>query len=191
MASIDRLLLVGLLSIGLGAATTAQAGSQLFEASWSVKSFGNECDGKGNPPYCTVTTGDYAIYQAWAMPAGFLCNPGQPRCPFASTPVDCSFGATSCPPAWTAPVFNALGGLQFNQRYCTPYTYFTSGYKGGASGRPAKGGTVFHPPAERLQTDSAALPKSVFLHQWWPAQDHCLHGDQHRLHDPKPDPVRS
>jgi hypothetical protein len=125
MASIDRLLLVGLLSIGLGAATTAQAGSQLFEASWSVKSLGNECDGKGNSPYCTVTTGDYAIYQAWAMPAGFLCNPGQPRCPFASTPVDGTPNAS--------PQFNPLGGSQIYALYCTPYTVFTSGYKGGAS----------------------------------------------------------
>jgi hypothetical protein len=43
-------------------------------------------------------------------------------------------------------MFNALGGHPDTVLYCTPYTHFTSGYKGGASGRPAKGGTVFSPP---------------------------------------------
>ena len=35
------LFLVGLLGVGISAATTAKAGSQLFEASWTVKAFGN------------------------------------------------------------------------------------------------------------------------------------------------------
>jgi hypothetical protein len=129
--------MIGLLAVGIIGATAAHAGNQLFTATWSVGSFGNECDGKGNPPYCTVTTGDYAIYQNWAMPAGFLCNPGQPRCPFASTPVDDTPAAS--------PMFAPLGGSQNVALFCTPYTIFTSGYQGGASGRPAKGNTVFDP----------------------------------------------
>jgi hypothetical protein len=138
MLFINRLLVVGLLSVGIAAATTAQAESQLFEASWTVKAFGNECDGKGNPPHCTVTTGDYAIYSNWAIPGGWLCNPGNPRCPFSSTPVDATPNAS--------PMFDPLGGSFYAALHCTPYAVFTSGYKGGASGRPAKGGTVFSPP---------------------------------------------
>ena len=42
MFFINRLLLVGLLSVGISAATTAQAGIQLFEGSWTVKALGNE-----------------------------------------------------------------------------------------------------------------------------------------------------
>jgi hypothetical protein len=72
------------------------------------------------------------------MPAGFLCNPGQPRCPFESTPVDGTPNAS--------PQFAPLGGSQIYALYCTPYTVFTSGYGGGTQGRPAKGGTVFSPP---------------------------------------------
>ena len=45
MSFINRLLLVGLLSVGISAATTAQAGNQLFTASWTVKAFGNELTG--------------------------------------------------------------------------------------------------------------------------------------------------
>jgi hypothetical protein len=44
-----------------------------------------------------------------------------------------------------SPQFNPLGGSQNAALFCTPYTIFTSGYKGGASGRPVKGGTVFDP----------------------------------------------
>jgi hypothetical protein len=137
MLFINRLLVVGLLSVGIAAATTAQAGVQLFEASWTVKAFGNECDGKGNPPHCTETSGDYAVYQNFAIPGGFLCNPGQPRCPFASTPVDGTPNAN--------PEFDPLGGSNSFALYCTPYAVFTSGYAGGTM-RPAKGGTLFEPP---------------------------------------------
>ena len=45
MLFINRLLLVGLLSVGISAATTAQAGNQLFEGSWTVKALGNERTG--------------------------------------------------------------------------------------------------------------------------------------------------
>jgi len=137
MLFISRLLMVGLLSVGITAATAAQAGTQLFEASWSVKAFGNECDGKGNAPHCTVTTGDYEIYSAWAAPGGFLCNPANPRCDFSETPVNGTPNAKSLS-------FNPMGGSQNAALFCTPYTVFTSGYKGGVSGRPAKHNSVFN-----------------------------------------------
>jgi len=47
MLYINRLLVVGLLSVGIAAATTAQAGNQMFEGSWTVRAFGNEITGVG------------------------------------------------------------------------------------------------------------------------------------------------
>ena len=49
MLRITRVLLLGLLSVGIAAATTAQAGTQLFEGSWTVKAFGNECRDATDP----------------------------------------------------------------------------------------------------------------------------------------------
>jgi hypothetical protein len=83
------------------------------------------------------------------MPAGFLCNPGQPRCPLSSTPVNGTVNATDNPQGWHTPaVFNALAGHPTTAKFCTPYTYFTSGYAGGTM-RPAKGNTVFDPAKAR------------------------------------------
>jgi len=137
MLSINRLLWVGLLGFGIGAATTAQAGSQLFDGSWSVKAFGNECStmDPSPGPYCPSNgTGSYRLYEAYGIPQGFLCNPDQPRCPLVSTPVDT--GPTF------SPRFAPLGGSPEQALFCTRYTIFGSGYKGGASGRPVKGATV-------------------------------------------------
>jgi hypothetical protein len=135
----NRLLLVGLLCVGVSAATTAQAGTQLFDASWSVKAFGNECFA-ANPtpgPYCasdTMTaTGASGRYQAYGMPQGLICNPDQPRCPFGSTPVD---GTSNASPS---PMFNPLGGSQEQALYCSPWANW-QGY--GTTMRPAKGATV-------------------------------------------------
>jgi len=140
MLFINRLLMVGLLSVGIAAATPAQAENQLFEATWTVKAFGNDCGGKGGTPHCTLTTGDFAIYSNWAIPNGWLCNPAQPRCPFSSTPVDATPNA--------GPEFDPLGGSQNAALYCTPYSIFSGGYAGGTM-RPAKGGTIFSPaPAD-------------------------------------------
>jgi len=135
MLCVTRLLWVGLLCVGLsclelGAARTARAGSQLFDASWTVKSFGNECY-KADPtpgPHCNgITTGEFRFYQAYGMPQGILCNPGQPRCPFESTPTD-GFGQ-----------FSPLGGSAFQALHCAPWFDW---YGGGATMRPAKGQTV-------------------------------------------------
>jgi len=138
MLSINRLLWVGLLGLGIAAATTAQAGSQLFEAAWTVKAFGNECDNDTPTPgpYCPGDdgTGVWESYQAYRLPQGLLCNPDQPRCPLVSTPVDAT--------PLDYPKFAPLGGSPEQALYCTRYTIFGSGYKGGASGRPVKGATV-------------------------------------------------
>ncbi len=125
-----RLLCVGLLCVGIGAAKAAQAGNQLFEAAWTVKSFGNEC-AKADPtpgPHCGgLTTGEFAFYQAYGMPQGIFCHPGQPRCPFESTPTS-GFGQ-----------FDPLGGSPFQALHCAPWFDW---YGGGATMRPAKGQTV-------------------------------------------------
>ena len=103
MTFINRLLLVGLLSVGISAATTAQAGNQLFTAEWYTKSFGNEL---------VNGTGESSIYSAVAIPHGIVCNPNQPRCPFDSTPTD---GAGN---------FHPLGGSQTQALYCAPWYNF-------------------------------------------------------------------
>ena len=99
-------------------AAAAQAGSQLFEGSWIVKAFGNELTGG---------TGDFEFYSAVGIPQGIQCNAKQPRCPFESTPTD-GFGNF-------APL--GLGHSSITTPYCRRWTQF-----GGATARPAKGGTA-------------------------------------------------
>ena len=118
MLFINRLLVVGLLSVGISAATTAQAGNQLFEGSWLVRSFGNDRTGG---------TGDSEFYQAIGIPAGIQCLTVQPRCPLASTPTD---GVGN---------FAPLGGSQARALFCLPFYNF--GGKG-TTARPAKYGTA-------------------------------------------------
>jgi hypothetical protein len=110
-------LLLGLLSFAITAATTAQAGNQLFEASWTVKAQGNERTGG---------TGESEFYSAFGVPQGIQCNPYQPRCPFESTPTD------------GAGVFAPLGGKQTYALFCAPW----ANWQGlGTTARPAKGAT--------------------------------------------------
>jgi hypothetical protein len=117
MLSANRLLLVGLLGIGIAIATSAQAGNQLFEGSWTIKAFGNERTGGSS---------ESEFYSAFGMPQGIQCNPNQPRCPFESTPTD-GFGG-----------FAPLGGSQSQALFCAPWTDW-QGYE--TSARPAKGAT--------------------------------------------------
>ena len=130
------LLLVGLLGVGISAATTAKAGSQLFEASWTVKAFGNECSkaDKSPGPHCPTipgkATGEYEFYAVYRMPQGLLCNRYQPRCPFVSTPTD---GAGN---------FAVLAGSVFNALHCEPWANWGGS---GTTARPAKGGTLILP----------------------------------------------
>ena len=118
MLFINRLLMVGLLSVGIAVATTAQAGNQLFEGAWTVKSFGNEITGG---------TGDSKYYHAFGMPQGINCNPNQPRCPFVSTPTD---GKGN---------FAPLGGSQQVGLFCKPWANWQGK---GTTARPAKGMTA-------------------------------------------------
>ncbi len=136
MLVIHRLFVVGLLSVGITAATTAHSAVQLFTAQWYTESFGNECQGTltpgGSPaPHCTLTTGEFAKYSNWAMPQGILCNATQPRCPFSSTPTD-GKGA-----------FHPLGGkgnpTMPTSINCTPLSVYMGTTM---TTRPAKGGTV-------------------------------------------------
>jgi hypothetical protein len=101
MAKINRLLLVGLLGVGLAFATTAQSAPQLFEGSWTVKAFGNELTGG---------TGESQFYSIFGMPQGIQCNPHQPRCNFSETPTDGSGN------------FAPLGGSQMSALFCGTFT---------------------------------------------------------------------
>jgi len=99
------------------AAAPSEAGTQLFEASWTVKAMGNERTGG---------TGESAVYSAFGMPQGIQCNPIQPRCPFESTPTE---GAGN---------FAPLGGSQMSALFCAPW----ANWRGlSTTARPAKGET--------------------------------------------------
>jgi hypothetical protein len=128
----NRLVLIGLLCVGITAATTAQAAVQLFTAEWYTNSFGNFCRGAGTTgPHCTKTTGFFAEYSNWNLPQNINCNPNQPRCPFQSTPVS-SKGD-----------FAPLGGNQTIGQFCAPW----SNWNGGTfTARPAKGATITSGP---------------------------------------------
>jgi hypothetical protein len=133
MSLINRLLMVGLLSVGIAVATTAQAGNQLFEGSWTVKAFGNECSvaatGSSPGPYCGNGAPESAVYGAFGHPQGIQCNANQPRCPFQSTPTN------------GTGMFAPLGGSQIQALYCAPW----ADWQGlGTTARPAKGGTAFY-----------------------------------------------
>jgi hypothetical protein len=112
------LLLTGLLAVSSAATTTAGAADQLYEASWSVKAFGNERSGG---------TGDEEVYSASVIPLGIQCNDHQPRCPFQSTVTD---GVGNWAP---------LGGSQNMGLYCAPWDNWGGA---GTSVRPAKGATL-------------------------------------------------
>jgi len=135
MSRINRRLLVGLLSVGFTVATTAQSANQLFEGTWTVKSFGNECAeskvgtsmGVTKYPWCNpLRTGESRFYSDFGLPMGVQCNPNQPRCPFQSTPTD---GAGN---------FAPLGGSQAHGMFCAPWVNFGGN---GTTMRPAKGMT--------------------------------------------------
>jgi hypothetical protein len=97
--------------------SVAQAGSQLFEASWNVKALGNEITGG---------TGESEFYSAFGIPLGIQCNPNQPHCPFDSTPTDGSGN------------FAPRGGYWAGQAYCAPWFNWQGK---GTTARPAKGAT--------------------------------------------------
>lgn len=63
--------------------TAASAGYKMFDASWSVKAFGNEL---------TSGTGHSGAYSAWVVPLGRQCNPNFPLCSISSTPTTSFMG---------------------------------------------------------------------------------------------------
>jgi hypothetical protein len=109
-----RLLTVALLSLCL-AATTAQAGLQLYKGAWIAESFGNDVVGQASPT-------ESQHWSVFGMPQGVLCNPYAPRCKFTETPVSDDMAAT--------PMFAPLGPD------CINLTAFAT------TVRPAKGGTA-------------------------------------------------
>jgi hypothetical protein len=131
-----HLFLSVMLVLALGSA--AQAGNQLFEGSWSVKAFGNECAASKvgttggtamltRYPHCDAArSGESEFYSAFGLPQGIQCNPWQPRCPFESTPTDGNG------------VFAPLGGQTGISPFCAPWYNWQGN---GTTMRPAKGGT--------------------------------------------------
>jgi hypothetical protein len=83
-----------------------------------VKALGNEIAGG---------TGASQDYSAFGIPQGVQCNAKHPRCPFESTPTD---GSGNFSP-------QGLGIASITTPYCRPWNQF-----GGATARPAKGGTA-------------------------------------------------
>jgi hypothetical protein len=98
----------GFLGVLVAVALPAQA-QKMYTGSWVAESFGNDLyTGSGESNYFSV----------FGMPQGVQCNPAQPRCAFASTPVNSKGN------------FSALGSI------CTPVSKFGGGV------RPAKGATA-------------------------------------------------
>jgi hypothetical protein len=93
-------------------APAAYAANQLYQGSLVIESFGNDKVGG---------TGASEFFSVFGMPQGIQCNPGQPRCNFASTPVAVTMDGMKA--------FDPLGNT------CVPIGYF------GVATRPAKGTT--------------------------------------------------
>ncbi|MHA1152542.1 MAG: hypothetical protein ACTSQ7_07745, partial [Alphaproteobacteria bacterium] len=88
-----------LATIALLIPAAAHAGFQLYDASWSVKSFGNSR---------TDGTGQSGHESAWGIPLGMQCNKYFPACPISSTPITTFMGAMTGHPRGSG---------------CTPVTY--------------------------------------------------------------------
>src|SRR5262245_275155 len=102
--------LSAVLLAALGVAATSEAANQQYQGSLVIESFGNDVVAPGIP------------FSVFGMPQGVQCNPGQPRCNFASTPATTTMMG--------AKVFDPFG------LGCAPITYF------GVGVRPTKGGTA-------------------------------------------------
>src|SRR5262245_19832681 len=112
-------LMLTFLAVGFGLAWTSQAANQQYNGSLFIDSFGND-----------ILTAVPGVFTAFGMPQGVQCNPFQPRCDFASTPVTPTMGGGK--------VFNPLG-LQ-----CVPIGFF------GAMTRPANGATAMTGPLKNV-----------------------------------------
>jgi hypothetical protein len=161
MLFINRLLILGLLCVGL-TATTAQAGNQMFDGSWTVKSFGNECSvaesGSFPRPHCGGGAPESQVYSAFGMPQNIQCNPNQPRCPFESTPTDGNGD------------FAPLGGSQGQALFCTPWFNWQGN---GTTARPAKGGTAVSTGKAGLKVPPFYRNPAFFTPNGEPGTDLC------------------
>ena len=104
----------------------AQAVNQLYTGQWIADSFGNDLV---NP---TATALNSQHWAAYAIPQGVQCNPYNPLCKFASTPIG-SKATTSMAPGTTAN--GAYGTVTNTNIPCYPVSNY-------ATARPAKGMTV-------------------------------------------------
>src|SRR5262245_12876844 len=75
------LLMTALLAVGFGLARNSEAANQQYNGSLVIESFGND-----------ILTAIPGVFTAFGMPQGVQCNPFQPRCPIASTPVTPTMG---------------------------------------------------------------------------------------------------
>jgi len=115
MLAMRRSVVLSAAAIALGWAATSHAENQQYEGSLVIESFGNDAPG---------------VFSVFGMPQGLECNPGQPRCPFASTPVTATMAGGK--------VFRPQG------KACAPIAYF------GATMRPAKGATAMTGPLKNV-----------------------------------------
>src|SRR5262245_35374125 len=113
-----RALAAAVILAALGVAATAEAANQQYQGSLVIESFGNDVVAPGIP------------FSVFGMPQGVQCNPGQPRCNFASTPVTTTMMGGK--------VFAPLG------KACVPIGFF------GVAKRPAKGATATLAPAKNV-----------------------------------------
>ncbi len=164
MLFINRLLLVGLLSVGIGAATTAQAGSQLFTMEWFTKSFGNEIQGG---------TGASSIYTVFAIPHAAV----QLSEPALSVRLDADGWSRHRPilPLGRHPGAGHATVQLHALEQPNPFS------RRGRERAPGQGRHDFLINARRREraTDSAAIPESVVLHLAGRAQEDRMHREQH------------
>jgi hypothetical protein len=112
MSAARRSAVLMAMAVALAVGATSRAANQMYRGSLVIESFGNDAVGGIE---------EFEFFSVFAMPQGIQCNPDQPRCNFASTPV------VTTPMG--AKIFHPLGAV------CVPIAYF------GATARPAKGAT--------------------------------------------------
>lgn len=151
---------LALLAIGLVTAPAARADLRLYQGSWVAESFGRLTNPSASP---------------LRVPFGKLCNPAQPRCPFASTPVSrvggdfsalgtactpiSAFGATMRPPKYSS---YAVPGLNL-PLYRNPFFFTSDGApkttscRGTSTSAPLSGSGI----ADGTAAGLVALPRAA------------------------------
>ena len=143
----------------LAVAPTAYAGTQLFEGSWSVKAFGNEC-ATWDPtpgPYCGGGASESRIYSAFGIPQGILFR--------VWDPTRDSVQSQSTPLSIRVDTERWFGKLRSAGRPSERCALLRAMVELGCHGPPGQRGH----PDDRWQTaevDSAALSQSRLLYFW-------------------------